>query len=127
MSSARKPAHIAIDLGEDGLCCQHADAGDGRQEPDQGAKGGQISPALLVDGNNGRKGFQIDLFDRCRQRVDLSEVKPQQKAMVISSLSHYPSFPRKRESRGPISERLPPVHARGRLWTPAFAGVTRDV
>ncbi len=36
----------------------------------------------------------------------------------------YSSFPRKRESRGPGFERLPPVQARGRLWTPAFAGVT---
>jgi hypothetical protein len=35
------------------------------------------------------------------------------------------SFPRKRESRGPSGwTALPPVRARGRSWTPAFAGVT---
>src|SRR5207302_1350639 len=34
------------------------------------------------------------------------------------------SFPRKRESRTPRIHQSPPVHARGRLWTPAFAGAT---
>src|SRR5260370_29721565 len=36
------------------------------------------------------------------------------------------SFPRKREARTPRLQRLPPVHARGKLWTPAFAGVTNN-
>src|ERR1700730_7046673 len=36
------------------------------------------------------------------------------------------SFPRKRESRASRLQRLPPVRARGRLWTPAFAGVTTN-
>jgi ABC-type lipoprotein export system ATPase subunit len=36
----------------------------------------------------------------------------------------YSSFPRKRESRTARPRRLPPVQARGKLWTPAFAGVT---
>ena len=35
----------------------------------------------------------------------------------------YSSFPRKRESRDPRTKAVPPVHARGKLWTPAFAGV----
>src|SRR6266404_6720355 len=38
-----------------------------------------------------------------------------------------PSFPRKRESRAPRPQRLPPVQARGRLWTPAVAGVRLTV
>src|ERR1700746_2007750 len=36
----------------------------------------------------------------------------------------FSSFPRKREPRA-SDERLPPVQARGRLWTPASAGATR--
>jgi hypothetical protein len=35
----------------------------------------------------------------------------------------WPSFPRKREPRA-SDVQLPPVHAKGRLWTPAFAGAT---
>src|SRR5271167_78470 len=41
--------------------------------------------------------------------------------MVQGSSVGYSSFPRKRESRAPKSQRLPPVQAGGRLWTPAFA------
>src|SRR5438132_8684346 len=36
------------------------------------------------------------------------------------------SFPRKQESRASRLQRLPPVLARGKLWTPAFAGVTTN-
>src|ERR1700730_16360882 len=32
-----------------------------------------------------------------------------------------------RESRGAKIQQRPPVQARGRLWTPAFAGVTDNV
>src|SRR5208282_3278170 len=40
-------------------------------------------------------------------------------------LTHSPDSPaRKRESRDPRTDAVAPVHARGRLWTPAFAGVT---
>src|SRR5260370_20458487 len=44
-----------------------------------------------------------------------------QSTMGYCSLS---SFARKRESRGGTPQRLPPVQARGKLWTPAFAGAT---
>jgi len=40
----------------------------------------------------------------------------------LNTTSLIPSFLRKQESRD--FSRLPPVQARGRLWTPAFAGVT---
>ena len=35
------------------------------------------------------------------------------------------SFLRKQESRSPEFQQLPPVQARGKLWTPAFAGATK--
>jgi Aldehyde dehydrogenase family len=44
--------------------------------------------------------------------------------MIYGFSKVYPSFARKRESRRNGWEQLPPVRARGRLWTPAFAGVT---
>ena len=39
-------------------------------------------------------------------------------------LARFSSFPRAREFRSQALGWLPPVQARGRLWTPAFAGVT---
>src|SRR5580704_12156074 len=36
----------------------------------------------------------------------------------------FSSFPRKRESRANGPSPQPPVQARGKLWTPTFAGVT---
>src|SRR5437667_3872381 len=43
---------------------------------------------------------------------------------ISATCRSFSSSPRKRESRAAGPLRLPPVQARGRLWTPAFAGVT---
>ena len=51
---------------------------------------------------------------------------PACEAVIQFRISHLfalcSSFPRKREPRD--FSHLPPVHARGRLWAPAFAGAT---
>src|ERR1044071_5151013 len=43
---------------------------------------------------------------------------------VARIMPFLPSFPRKRESGGGHLRRFPPGQARGRLWAPAFTGVT---
>src|SRR6267154_1838901 len=53
-----------------------------------------------------------------------ASTRPPISAPMYPPQSPLPSFPRKREPRETGLQRSPPVHARGKLWTPAFAGAT---
>src|SRR5215210_271329 len=64
-------AHVGADLGHDHLGTERADAGDGDQQPDRGAKGLEV-----------RFHLSVDLGDRGLQGVDLAQVEPQQEAVV---------------------------------------------
>jgi len=61
------------------------------------------------------------LRSRRKRRLDGGLLRACEGIVEIGATSPIPSFPRKRESRD--FSRLPPVQARGRLWTPAFEDV----
>ncbi len=71
MPGGREAAHIAADLGQDDFGAEDADAGNGGQELDGGAKGLDLGVDLL-----------IDLFDCRVDRVDLLQMQAQQEAMM---------------------------------------------
>jgi len=56
--------------------------------------------------------------------IQISDVKIWGTCNATPRTISYPSFPRKAGIQMQLFEHLPPVQARGRLWTPAFAGVT---
>ena len=72
MSGGREAAHVAADFGEDDASTQLADAGNGGQELDRGAKGLDLSVDL-----------QIDLSDGSVNRVDMLEEKAQHEPMMV--------------------------------------------
>ena len=71
MSHGGETAHIETDLGDDHLGAERAHAGDGADEFDGGAKGGEVGLDL-----------PIDRRDRCIEAIDLPEMELQQKAMM---------------------------------------------
>ena len=71
MSGGREATHFAADLGQDDFGAEDADAWNGGQELDWGAKGLDIGVDLL-----------IDLFDRRVDGVDLLQVQSQQEAVT---------------------------------------------
>jgi hypothetical protein len=61
--------------------------------------------------------------------LDVEIVHGERHAEIFAANSHFvspstfpPSFPRKREPGAPEFNQPPPVHARSKLWTAAFAG-----